>query len=78
MRFKAGTILTRMVRLSSSGNKATVIDPALIAHIDALTEQHTAGEVATKLNEAGIPHLTRGDFSSNVERAPEQLHRRAA
>jgi hypothetical protein len=55
MRFKAGAILTRMVRLSRSGNKATRIDPTLIAQIDTLTEQHTAGEVATKRNEAGIP-----------------------
>jgi DNA-binding XRE family transcriptional regulator len=65
-RTQAGAILTRMVRLSRSGNKATRIDPALIAQIDALTEQHTAGEVATKLNEAGIPHPTRGDFDTNA------------
>jgi len=66
IRFKAGAILTRVVRLSRSGNKATVMDPALIAQIDALTEQHTAGEVATKLNEAGIPHPIRGDFDTNA------------
>jgi DNA invertase Pin-like site-specific DNA recombinase len=66
IRFKAGAILTRMVRLSRSGNKATRIAPALIVQIDALTEQHTAGEVATKLNEAGIPHPTRGDFDTNA------------
>jgi hypothetical protein len=55
-----------MVRLSRSGNKATVIDPALIAPIAALTEQHTAGEVAAKLNEAGMAHPTRGDFDTNA------------
>jgi len=66
IRFKAGAILTRMVRLSRSGNKATMSDPALIAQIDELTEQHTAGEVAIKLNEAGIPHPTRGDFDTNA------------
>ena len=66
IRFKAGAILTRVVRLSRSGNKATVMDPALIAQIDALTEQHTAGVVATKLNEAGIPHPIRGDFDTNA------------
>ncbi len=66
IRFKAGALLTRMVRLSRSGNKATVIDPALIAHIDALTEQHTAGEVAAKLNDAGMAHPTRGDFDTNA------------
>jgi hypothetical protein len=65
MRFKAGAILTRMVRLSRSGNKATRIDPTLIAQIDTLTEQHTAGEVATKRNEAGIPP-PRGDFDTNA------------
>jgi hypothetical protein len=66
MRFKAGALLTRMGRLSRSGNKATVIDPALIAHIDALTEQHPAGEVAAKLNAAGMAHPTRGDFDPNA------------
>jgi DNA-binding transcriptional regulator YiaG len=66
MRFKAGALLTRLVRLSRSGNKATVIDPALIAHIDARTEQHTAGEVAAKLNDAGRAHPTRGDFDTNA------------
>jgi DNA-binding transcriptional regulator YiaG len=66
IRFKAGALLTRMVRLSRSGNKATVIDPALIAPIAALTEQHTAGAVAAKLNEAGMAHPTRGDFDTNA------------
>jgi hypothetical protein len=66
MRFKAGAMLTRLGRLARSGNKATVIAPPLIAHIDARTEQYTAGEVAAKPNEAGMAHPTRGDFDSNA------------
>jgi len=66
MRFKAGAMLTRLVRVSRSGNTATVMDPARIAHIDALTEQHTAGEVAAKRNDAGMAHPTRGDFDTNA------------
>jgi DNA invertase Pin-like site-specific DNA recombinase len=66
IRFKAGAILTRMVRLSRSGNKPTVIDPAIISRIDDLSEHHTAGEVATALNAAGIVHPTRGEFDTNA------------
>ena len=66
IRFKAGALVQRTVRLARSGNKPTVIAPALIAHIDALTEQHTAGEIATQLNAASIPHPTRGDFDTNA------------
>jgi len=66
IRFKAGAILTRMVRLSRSGNKPTVIDPALIPRIDDLSEHHTAGEVATTLNAAGIIHPIRGVFDTNA------------
>ena len=55
-----------MVRLSRSGNKPTVIDPALIARIDDLSEYYTAGEVATALNEAGIVHPTCGEFDTNA------------
>jgi hypothetical protein len=66
MRFKAGTILTRMVRLSRSGNKPTVLDPVLISRIDDLSEHHTAGEGAPALNEAGIVPPTRGEFDTNA------------
>ena len=66
MRFKAGAILTRMVRLSRSGNKPTVIDSAIISRIDDLSEHHTAGEVATALNAAGSVHPTRGEFDTNA------------
>jgi hypothetical protein len=66
MRFTAGAILPRMVRLSRSGNKPTVIDPALISRSDALSEHHTAGAVATALNEAGIVPPTRGEFATNA------------
>ena len=66
IRFKAGALMERTVRLSGSGNKPTVIDPTIITQIDALTERHTAGEVAAKLNQAGVPHPTRGDFDTNA------------
>ena len=66
MRFQAGALVQRTVRLARSGHTPTVIAPALIAHIDALTEQHTAGEIATKLNAASISHPTRGDFDTNA------------
>ena len=66
IRFKAGALGQRTLRLARSGNTPTVIAPALIAHIDALTAQHTAGAIATKLNEASIPHPTRGDCDTNA------------
>ena len=66
MRLKAGAILTRMVRLSRSGNKLTVIDPALIARIDDLSEHRTAGDVATARNEAGSVPPRRGVFDTNA------------
>jgi DNA-binding transcriptional regulator YiaG len=66
MRLKAGAILPRMVRLSRSGNKPTVIDPAIISRIDDLSEHHTAGEVATALHAAGSVHPTRGEFDTNA------------
>src|SRR5262249_38425547 len=44
----------------------TVIDPALIARIDDLSEHYTAGEVATALNAAGIVHPTCGAFDTNA------------
>jgi hypothetical protein len=66
IRFKAGALMQRTVRLSGSGNKPTVIDPAIISRIDTLSEDYTAGEIAAKLNQAGIPHPTRDDFDTNA------------
>jgi hypothetical protein len=66
MRFTAGAILTRMVRLARSGNKPTVIAPALISRIDDLSEPHTAGAVATALKAAGIVHPIRGVLDTNA------------
>ena len=66
MRFKAEALLPRLVRLARSGNTATVSDPARLAHLDARTEQHTAGEVAATRKEAGMAHPTRGDFAPNA------------
>jgi DNA invertase Pin-like site-specific DNA recombinase len=66
IRFKAGALMQRTVRVSGSGNKPTVIDRAIITQIDTLSEEYTAGEVAAKLNQAGVPHPTRGDFDTNA------------
>jgi len=66
IRLKAGAVIQRTVGLFSSGNKSTVIDPATITQIDTLTEDFTAGEVAAKLNQAGVRHPIRGDFDTNA------------
>ncbi len=66
MRVKAGAILTRLVRLSRSGNTPTMIDPALLSRIDDLREHHTAGEVATARHAAGSVHPIRGVFDTNA------------
>jgi DNA invertase Pin-like site-specific DNA recombinase len=66
IRFKAGALIQRTVRLSRSGNIPTVIDPAIISRIDTLSEDYTAGEIAAKLNQAGVPHPNRGDFDTNA------------
>lgn len=66
IRLKAGAVIQRTVRLSRSGNTPTVIDPAIISRIDTLSEDHTAGEIAATLNQAGVPHPTRGDFDTNA------------
>src|SRR5262249_31943128 len=66
IRFKAGALMQRTVRWSGAGHTPTVIDPALITHIAALTERHTAGEVAAQLNQAGVPHPTRGAFDTTA------------
>ena len=43
-----------------------LVDDVELPYIDALTEQHTAGAVAAKLNEASMAHPTRGDFDTNA------------
>jgi hypothetical protein len=65
-RCKAGALLTRLVRVSRAGNPATGMAPALIAHIDALTEQSTAGAVAATRKNAGMAHPPRGDLDTNA------------
>ena len=66
MRLKASALMARTGRLSGSGNTPTVLDPATITPIEALTERHTAGAVAAKRNHAGVPHPTRGDFDTTA------------
>ncbi len=66
IRLKAGALIQRTVGLFRSGNKPTVINPATITQIDTLTEDFTAGEVAAKLNQAGIRHPIRPDFDTNA------------
>lgn len=64
IRFKAGALIQRTVRLARGGPLPTVIDPAIIDHIDTLSNAYTAGEIAAKLNQAGVPHPNRGDFDT--------------
>ena len=66
MRCKAGALGPRTVRLARSGHTPTVLAPALIAHLDALTAPQTAGAIATKLTEASIPHPTRSDVATKA------------
>jgi hypothetical protein len=66
IRFKAGAVRQCTVHVAGSGNQPTLIDPAIITQIDTLTEHHTAGEIAAKLNQAGVAHPNRGDFDTNA------------
>jgi hypothetical protein len=66
LRLKVGALVQRTVRLARSGNKPTVLAPALIAHSDALTDQPTAGAIATTLKAASLPHPTRGDCATKA------------
>jgi hypothetical protein len=66
LRLKAGALVQRTVRLARSGNQPTVLAPALIAHSDALTDQPTAGAIATTLKAASLPHPTRGDCATKA------------
>ena len=62
IRFKTGAIIKELLRVPSSGNKPTEIDPQIIRKIDQLSSEHTAGEIAKKLNEEGVIHPTVGKF----------------
>jgi len=64
IRCKAGALIQRTVRLARGGPVPTVIDPAIIDQIDTLSNAYTAGEIAAKLNQAGVPHPNRGDFDT--------------
>ncbi len=66
IRFKTGTIIQERFRIPSSGNKPTAIDPAIIRKIDQMSSEHTAGEIAKKLNEEGVIHPTLGKFDTNA------------
>ncbi len=66
IRFKTGAIIKELFRVPNSGNKVTVIDPQIIQMIEKLSHEHTAGEIATKLNEEGIIHPTLETFDTNA------------
>ena len=66
IRFKTGTIIKERFRIPRSGNKPTVIDPQIIRKIDHLSSEHTAGEIAKKLNEEGVIHPTNETFDTNA------------
>lgn len=66
IRFKTGTVIQECFRVSSSGQKPTDISADIIQTIEHMASGHTAGEIATKLNEAGVIHPTRGTFDTNA------------
>ncbi len=66
IRFKTGAIIKELFRIPRSGNKPTAIDPQIIEKIDHLSSEHTAGEIAKKLNEEGVIHPTLGKFDTNA------------
>jgi len=66
IRFKTGAIVKELFRVPRSGNKVTVIDPRIIQMIEKLSREHTAGEIATKLNEEGMIHPTLETFDTNA------------
>jgi DNA invertase Pin-like site-specific DNA recombinase len=66
IRFKTGAIIKELFRVPSSGNKPTEIDPQIIRKIDQLSSEHTAGEIAKKLNEEGVIHPTVGKFCTEA------------
>ena len=66
IRFKTGAIVKELFRIPSSGNKPTAIDPRIIRKIDQMSSEHTAGEIAKKLNEEGVIHPTLGKFDTNA------------
>ena len=66
IRFKTGTLIHESVRIARSGQQPTDISTDIRQKIAHLADQHTAGESATKLNEAGVPHPTRGTFDTNA------------
>jgi DNA invertase Pin-like site-specific DNA recombinase len=66
IRFKTGTVIHESVHIASSGQQPTDINAEIIQKIEHLAGKHTAGEIATKLNEAGVIHPGRGTFDTNA------------
>ena len=66
IRFKTGTVIQEFFNVASSGQQPTDISADIIQKIEHLSSRHTAGEIATKLNEAGVIHPRRGTFDTNA------------
>ena len=66
VRFKTGTVIKAFYRVPRSGHKPTDIGSHIIEKIDHLASKHTAGQIATKLNETRVIHPTRGTFDTNA------------
>ncbi|MCP3878781.1 MAG: recombinase family protein, partial [Sulfitobacter sp.] len=66
IRFKTGTLIHESVRIARSGQQPTDIGVDILQRIEHLSRQHTAGEIAKILNEAGVIHPTRGIFDTNA------------
>ena len=70
IRFKTGAIISERIKIPSSGNQLTVIDPHIIQLIDSLSSDKTAGEIAIELNRTRISHPTLKAFTT-IRRAPQ-------
>ena len=60
------TVIQEFFNIASSGQPPTAISADIIQKIEHLSSRHTAGGIATKLNEAVVIHPRRGTFDTNA------------
>ncbi len=66
IRFKTGNVMQKIFTVARWGQKPTPISDQIIQKIDHLASTHTAGAIATQLNNAGLIHPIRGTFDTNA------------
>jgi len=66
IRFRTGTVIKHLFTVPSPGRRTTDISSDIMQQIEHLASTHTAGEMATQLNAAGLIHPTRGTFNTNA------------